>query len=95
MTSNPPMPTTPSPTQTGMVSGCLRFYCVESGDDCYDIALDAGISLDDFYSWNPAVSDCADLEVSIFVCIGISGQATTITSGTPVAATGTTTATSS
>ncbi|KAJ5933735.1 carbohydrate-binding module family 50 protein [Penicillium verhagenii] len=95
ITSGTPIPATPSPTQTGMVSGCLRFYYVESGDGCYDIALDAGISLDDFYSWNPAVSDCADLEASVFVCIGISGQATTITSGTPVAATGTATATSS
>ncbi|KAJ5660691.1 carbohydrate-binding module family 50 protein [Penicillium longicatenatum] len=95
ITSGTAVPATPSPTQTGMVSGCLRFYYVESGDDCYDIALDAGISLDNFYSWNPAVSDCSDLEVGFFVCIGTSGQATTITSGTPVAASATATATSS
>ncbi|KAJ6013997.1 hypothetical protein N7540_008588 [Penicillium herquei] len=95
MTSGTAVPATPSPTQTGMVSGCLRFYYVESGDDCYDIALDAGMSLDDFFSWNPAVSDCSDLEVGFFVCIGTSGQATTVTSGTPVAASATATATSS
>lgn len=28
-----------------MVSGCVRFYDVESGDNCADIASDAGIPL--------------------------------------------------
>ena len=34
-----------SDRQTGMVSGCVRFYNVESGDGCYAIAQDAGIPL--------------------------------------------------
>jgi hypothetical protein len=68
-----------------MVTGCIRFYRVQSGNDCYDIALDAGIALTDFYSWNPAVgSDCSGLQADVFVCIGTSGYATTITSGDPV-----------
>jgi hypothetical protein len=33
--------------------------------------------------------ECSDLESGIYVCFGISGQATTIVGGTPVAATGT------
>ncbi|KAF3384739.1 LysM domain-containing protein [Penicillium rolfsii] len=81
-----PVPATPTPTQTGMVSGCLRFYEVQSGNDCYDIALDAGVALTDFYNWNQAVgSNCAGLELGVFVCIGTIGPVTTITSGPPSA----------
>ncbi|BDD54501.1 hypothetical protein MPDQ_004974 [Monascus purpureus] len=79
---------TPSPVQTDMVNGCIRFYYVQPNNDCYDIALDAGVSLSDFYSWNPAVkSDCSGLQASVFVCVGVSGYATTITTGTPIPAT--------
>lgn len=68
-----------------MVSGCERFYFVEAGNDCYDIALEAGIPLASFYSWNPALNgDCSGLQANVYVCIGLSGPGTTITSGTPV-----------
>lgn len=41
--------------------------------------------LDDFYTWNPAIkSDCSGLESGVFVCIGKSGYATTISTGKPV-----------
>lgn len=70
-----------------MTTSCVRFYYVESGDGCWAIATDAGITTDQFYSWNPAVgTDCSDLEAGTYVCIGTSGPATTITAGTPVAA---------
>ncbi|KAL1867742.1 hypothetical protein VTK73DRAFT_4027 [Phialemonium thermophilum] len=76
---------TPRPTQSGMVAGCRRFYLVESGDDCFDIAQDAGISLDDFYADNPAVgTSCNGLLAGYFVCVGTSGPAATLTSGPPV-----------
>ncbi|PYH81903.1 hypothetical protein BO82DRAFT_414824 [Aspergillus uvarum CBS 121591] len=94
ITSGDPVPVTPTPTQTGMVSGCLRFYDVQSNDDCYDLASEAGVQLSDFYSWNPALgTDCAGLEASTYVCIGTTGPITTINSGTPVPATATATAT--
>ncbi|CAG8236588.1 unnamed protein product [Penicillium salamii] len=84
----------PSPVQTGMASDCIRFYKVQADNDCYDIAQEAGVALDDFYSWNPAVkNDCSGLEKDVFVCIGVSGYATTITSGTPVPVTPTPTQT--
>ncbi|OBT63306.1 hypothetical protein VE03_07916 [Pseudogymnoascus sp. 23342-1-I1] len=84
--------TTPSPAQAGMVSGCERFYWVESGDGCYNIAAAAGISLDSFYTYNPAVNtDCSGLQASVYVCISLSGPATTITTGTPIPASATTT----
>lgn len=68
-----------------MANGCIRFYEVESGDNCYKISQDSGISLADFYAWNPAVkNDCSRLLVGEFVCIGRLGYATTITTGAPV-----------
>ncbi|GLA72510.1 hypothetical protein AtubIFM55763_003051 [Aspergillus tubingensis] len=76
---------TPSPIQTGMKTGCIRFYEVQANNDCYDIALDAGVALSDLYVWNPATgSDCSGLQVNVFVCVGTSGYATTITLGDPV-----------
>lgn len=58
-----------------MVSGCDDFYDVESGNGCYDIAASYGIALTDFYSWNPAVSSCADLWPSYYVCVGVATAA--------------------
>ncbi|WYZ42085.1 hypothetical protein EsH8_V_000980 [Colletotrichum jinshuiense] len=36
---------TPTPIQSGMVSGCKEFYFVKSGDGCWAIANDHGIAL--------------------------------------------------
>ncbi|KAJ5920353.1 hypothetical protein N7516_011211 [Penicillium verrucosum] len=69
------MPVTLTPTQTGMVSGCLRFYDVQSGEGCADIASQAGVAQTDFYNWNPAVStNCAGLQASVFVCMELPAQ---------------------
>ncbi|MBE3046966.1 LysM peptidoglycan-binding domain-containing protein [Candidatus Bathyarchaeota archaeon] len=38
-----------------MVGNCDKFHMVVSGDTCYDIAKDAGISLAQVYDWNPAL----------------------------------------
>jgi LysM repeat protein len=62
---------TPTPTQTGMVSGCTVFYEAESGDGCYDIAAAYGITLDQFYAWNPAVGACANLWAGYYYCVGM------------------------
>ena len=71
-----------------MVSGCERFYLVQSNDNCYDIALEANIALTDFYTWNPAVgTNCSDLKSGEYVCLGTTGPLTTITTGTPIPAT--------
>ncbi|KAK3395012.1 hypothetical protein B0H63DRAFT_385493 [Podospora didyma] len=37
--------TTPTPTQSGMATGCRRFYLAQSGDGCWAIANSAGIDL--------------------------------------------------
>ncbi|PWY70846.1 hypothetical protein BO94DRAFT_609132 [Aspergillus sclerotioniger CBS 115572] len=80
---------TPLPIQTGMVSDCDEFHLVVSGDDCASIASDFGISLADFYAWNPAVGDtCASLWVDDYVCVGIvGGSSSALTTSTVVSAT--------
>lgn len=82
-TTTSPGVATPTPTQAGMVAGCTSFYLVASGDGCWAIANGHGISLDDFYAWNPAVgTDCKDLWPTYYVCVGIgsaSGTGTTTT----------------
>jgi hypothetical protein len=71
-----------------MVSNCDRFCLVESGNDCTDIALDSNIAISTFYGWNPALKgDCSGLQANVYVCVGTTGPATTIKSGTLVPAT--------
>jgi hypothetical protein len=66
---------TPTPTQTGMVSGCTDFYMVKDGDGCWAIADGAGISLDEFYAWNLAIgNDCSGLLFGFYVCVGRQGE---------------------
>jgi LysM repeat protein len=66
---------TPTPIQPGMVSNCDAFYYVQSDDvTCAQIAHDNGISLLQFYTWNPTVgADCGSLWTSYYVCISIVG----------------------
>lgn len=72
--------TTPTPYESDMVSNCDEFYYVVDGDTCASIASAAGISLTDFYTWNPLVeSDCSGLWLNYYVCVGIIGGATSTT----------------
>lgn len=71
---------TPTPIQTGMVSNCISFYKVASGDSCSAIAEANGISTADLISWNPAVkSDCTLLLIGDYVCVGTKTSATSTT----------------
>ncbi|KAL7902726.1 carbohydrate-binding module family 50 protein [Trichoderma sp. SZMC 28014] len=64
--------TTPTPTQSGMVSGCNRFYDVHAGDGCSAIASSQKIALSSLYKWNPGVkTDCSGLQASVYICIGV------------------------
>lgn len=85
---------TPTPTQSGMVSNCDAFYFVKSGDGCAVIASNYGITLTQFYAWNPAVkTDCSGLWPDYYVCVSIVGvnpsttlaTKTTTTSGNGIA----------
>ncbi|KAJ5928235.1 hypothetical protein N7466_007191 [Penicillium verhagenii] len=65
--------TTPSPIQTGMPSTCDEFHLVVSGDTCSVVASEYGLTLSQFYAWNPAVgSDCSTLDLGDYVCVHIS-----------------------
>ncbi|KAK7184907.1 LysM domain-containing protein [Paraphaeosphaeria sporulosa] len=75
---------TPTPTQTGMISSCNKFYKVLSGDGCYNIATANGITLENFYAWNPAVgSICGSLWPDYYVCVGIIGSSSSTKSVIP------------
>ncbi|KAH8673362.1 hypothetical protein BX600DRAFT_535950 [Xylariales sp. PMI_506] len=76
---------TPSPVQTGIVSGCTEFYEAVVGDSCDGIAANYGISLDQFYDWNPAVGQCTDLEAGVYYCVSITGGSTSTRVSTPIA----------
>jgi hypothetical protein len=60
-----------------MASNCNKFHDVVSGDTCAAIAAAAaGISLTNFYTWNPAVgSSCSMLDLGDYVCIHVIGFA--------------------
>ncbi|GJC88955.1 lysM domain-containing protein ARB_00327 [Colletotrichum liriopes] len=52
-------PTAPAPTHTGQPTDCNKWDVVAEGDSCGSLASDNGISVDQFFAWNPAVSkDC-------------------------------------
>ncbi|KAF3941517.1 Autolysin [Dactylella cylindrospora] len=74
---------TPTPIQAGMTTNCNKFYLVKGGDGCDPIARQFGISLSNFYSWNPAVkNDCSGLWPDYYVCVGLIGSTPTTTSKT-------------
>lgn len=80
---------TPTPTQTGMVGNCNKFHFVTSADTgCYDLAAAEGISLDNFYTWNPAVgTDCSHFITGVYVCVGTGSSSPSTTTSKPVTTT--------
>ncbi|KAK1635257.1 LysM domain-containing protein [Colletotrichum phormii] len=67
-------PTPPAPTHTGQPANCNKWDVVQSGDGCASMASDNGITLDQFYNWNPAVSrDCVtNFWLGQAYCVGVS-----------------------
>ncbi|KAF7870543.1 hypothetical protein EAF04_004287 [Stromatinia cepivora] len=54
-----PRPTAPAPTQDGIAPTCNKWHIAGDGLYCYDISVKYGITLEQFFTWNPAVStDC-------------------------------------
>ena len=51
---------------------CGKFYLVQSGDSCDGIIEEYDITLDKFYSWNPAMGiSCYNLDVGDYIFVGI------------------------
>ncbi|KAJ8058396.1 hypothetical protein OCU04_012586 [Sclerotinia nivalis] len=63
----------PLPIQSGMSTQCASFHLVKNGDNCYNIAKAVGVSLKDFFAWNPAVKggECSGLWPGYHVCIRV------------------------
>lgn len=54
------------------MSGCDGFYLVISCDGCWDITPHVGITLDEFYAWNPEVGTlCTGLWPDYYICVGV------------------------
>ncbi|PKX91129.1 LysM peptidoglycan-binding domain-containing protein [Aspergillus novofumigatus IBT 16806] len=75
--SSTPTPTSvppPGPTQSGIPATCNKWVMQKDGIYCYDMAVSAGITLDQLYQWNPALNgDCSGLWAGYAYCIGVSG----------------------
>ncbi|KAI4213784.1 MAG: hypothetical protein LQ349_009258 [Xanthoria aureola] len=69
----------PSPTQTGIISSCTKYYKTVSGDTCQVLSDRYGtFSVAQFVTWNPAVKpDCSLLFLGYYYCIAIPGSPTT------------------
>jgi LysM repeat protein len=72
----------------GTTSNCNNYHIVVSGDQCGTMAAEYGISLADFYTWNPGVGDdCSTLKVDYYVCVGVKVPTPSSTTTTTAAAT--------
>ena len=80
---NLPMPPTitagASPTGSGTIDTCEKWYITHGNEDCDDIAAWFGtFSAEDFISWNPSVgAACQDIQEEMYYCVGIPGTPTT------------------
>ncbi|OQE21530.1 hypothetical protein PENFLA_c014G03370 [Penicillium flavigenum] len=56
----------------GTIDTCKTWHLVASGDGCWQIEQDNGITATQFNTWNPQVgSDCAGLWLGYYVCVGV------------------------
>ena len=71
--------------QSGIASNCNKYYKVQSGDTCNSVEKDKGISAADFNKWNPDVgSDCANLQLDFYVCVGLTGTVSSSSQNKPL-----------
>ncbi|KAJ1337363.1 peptidoglycan DL-endopeptidase LytF [Microdochium nivale] len=64
--------TTPTPTQSGMVSNCRKFALVKTGDTCDSVAKANGVSVANFTTWNKAYgSNCSGMWANTYACVGV------------------------
>ncbi|GFF59149.1 muramidase-2 [Aspergillus udagawae] len=68
----------PGPVLSGTPANCNKYHKVVPGDNCWAIANQYGISLDQFYLWNPAVkpTSCQSLLPDYYVCVGVADPPT-------------------
>lgn len=59
------------PTLIGTVGNCNQWYDVVSGDSCWSIAKNFGVTQDQFAAWNPAVGTKCVVELGVSYCVGV------------------------
>ncbi|KAL4861950.1 hypothetical protein BDV12DRAFT_190754 [Aspergillus spectabilis] len=65
-------PSGPTPQMPGIVDNCKSYHLIKSGDSCWSIYRDAGITLAQFRQWNTQVdASCSNLWLGYYVCIGV------------------------
>jgi len=61
----------PEPTQDGIVDGCLQYYQTRQGDSCINVVRGFHLTLNEFYSWNPALKgNCSGMLERYYYCVG-------------------------
>ncbi|KAK3307736.1 uncharacterized protein B0T15DRAFT_499665 [Chaetomium strumarium] len=70
------------PTHPGTTTNCGKYYEVDAGETCQNLAFTAGISLSDFLSLNPQIEgDCINLWLGYSYCVAPVTPATPGTDG--------------
>lgn len=69
------------PTQTGVASGCQKWWFVSKSDTCDRITYIHDLTMADFLAMNPSVStvtnQCGNLVPYVYVCVAVGGVPTT------------------
>jgi len=61
------------PTAPGIAANCNNYVVIQEGNSCEVVVNQAGITLDEFYAWNPSLQySCVSLVVGDAYCVGIS-----------------------
>ncbi|GJC89488.1 lysM domain-containing protein ARB_05157 [Colletotrichum liriopes] len=70
---------TPEPWQPGMVDNCNRFYQVQDGDTCANIASKTGVTVAQLATWNTQIggSACTGIWAGYYLCTGVIGGSPT------------------
>ncbi|KAH7038277.1 uncharacterized protein B0I36DRAFT_420788 [Microdochium trichocladiopsis] len=61
---------TPTPTMTGMVNNCKKFYKVVENDNCDKIASKSGAVKADIIKWNGLTTSCS-VWLDYYICVGV------------------------
>ncbi|KAI0443524.1 hypothetical protein F4803DRAFT_514520 [Xylaria telfairii] len=94
-TTAPPSTTTsagpPGPTHSGQPANCNKWHVVVENDTCPSVEKEYGITAEQFFAWNPAVSkDCiTNFWLGSAYCVGVSSSTGTSTTSKPTPTTST------
>ncbi|KAF2440385.1 carbohydrate-binding module family 50 protein [Karstenula rhodostoma CBS 690.94] len=75
---------THGPTQTGIAADCQKFKTIDDGDTCSDVLKTYGISMEQFYAWNPSVGpDRVGMWLHYAYCVSAPSRISTSTNASP------------